>query len=183
VVPVPIPIPLFPRSHFLTQNAGGLAAGWNYKCHCHCNGVTASTGTEARPFNLLCWQPAEWCSRQTLHFQYNTSKRPMRSMSRYHGSSSQFAFPFPHIPRDFSKFQSRSCVKSRASPAGHFCSRCRSCAKLYFVWHKYPFACTLPISMQLSSMWKQPCLLQICTFLVIMCPLVLTHSVLMALMI
>ena len=65
-------------------------------------------------FNLLCWQPAEWCSPHTLYFQYNTSKRPVWSTSRSHGSpakvypvtaeASQFAVPFPLIPRDFSKF-------------------------------------------------------------------------------
>jgi len=71
-------------------------------------------------FNLLCWQPDEWCSPQTPHFQYN-----MRSTSRSQGSpaevypatagASQFAVPFPLKLWDFSKFQSRSCGKSRGT--------------------------------------------------------------------
>ena len=93
--------------------AGGLAAGvelqvqvplplpWGYREYMY-----------RRPaFNLLCWQPDEWCSPQTPHFQYNISKLPMRSTSRPHGSpakvypatvgASQFAVPFPLISRDF----------------------------------------------------------------------------------
>ena len=122
--------------------AGGLAVGvelqvqvplplqWGYREYMY-----------RRPaFNLLCWQPDEWCSPQTPHFQYNISKLPMRSTSRSQGSpaevypatagASQFAVPFPVKPWDFSKFQSRSCGKSRGTPAGHSCSRSR--AKPYF---------------------------------------------------
>ena len=117
--------------------------GWplksNYKYKCHCSGVTESTGTDARL--LICSAGSQMSDVHHRHHTFITTylNSPCGRLPGPTGVPRKF-IPLPREPHNlqsrsrlyrgiFPKFQSRSCGKSRGTPAGHSCSRSR--AKLY----------------------------------------------------